>query len=314
MSRTRLATLASLATVALAVLLWPTDAQAWGPLAHLSFSAQALENLGVVQSPVRALLADFADSFLYGSLAADIVVGKNMARYLYHCHNWRVGFNVFQAARPGEEQAFALGFLAHLAADTVAHNYYVPFKTVSSFHKTNTRHAYWELRYDQRMDRALSGVARRVSSRALRGHDDLLERTLGHASVLPFNVSKQLFASLLASARIGRFHHVSRLALARERKLVLEPDLVTETNGLAVAAILGLLDEGEGCLAARADAIGGRNIKLAGDLRKKLRDRTRSGVITFGDAELIAAETRDSFRQAIAGKLVLPHSLARLAA
>jgi len=267
-----------------------------------------------VQSPVRALLTDFADSFLYGSLAADIVVGKNMARYLYHCHNWKVGFNVFKAARPGEEQAFALGFLAHLAADTVAHNYYVPYKTVSSFHKTNTRHAYWELRYDQQMDRALSLVARRVSSRSLRGHDDLLQRTLGGASVLPFGVSKGLFASLLASARIGRFHHVSRLALARERRLVLEPDLVTETNDLAVAGILGLLDEGERCHAARADATGGRNIKLAGDLRKQLKDRTRRGVILFTDAEEIAVETRESFRLAIDGKLVLPRSLAKLAA
>jgi hypothetical protein len=314
MSRARLFTLASLTTAAVAVLLWPTGAHAWGPLAHLSFSAQALQNLGVVQSPVRALLTDFADSFLYGSLAADIVVGKNMARYLYHCHNWRVGFNVFKEARPGEEQAFALGFLSHLAADTVAHNYYVPYKTVSSFHKASTRHAYWELRYDQRMDRALSQVARRVSTRSLRGHDDLLERTLNGASVIPFGVSKGLFASLLASARIGRFHHLSRFALAPERKLVLEPDLVTETNGLAVSAILGLLAEGERCQAARADATGARNIKLAGDLRKQLKERTHGGHILFRDAAEIAGETRDSFRRAIAGKLVLPHSLVKLAA
>jgi hypothetical protein len=314
MSRSRILALSSLAGAALVVLLWPSHAFAWGPLAHLSFSAQALQNLGVVQSPVRALLEDFANEFLYGSLAADIVVGKNMARYLYHCHNWRVGFNVFKQARPGAEQAFALGFLAHLSADTVAHNYYVPFKTVASFHKASTRHAYWELRYDQRMDRNLSLLARQVSTRALRGHDVFLERTLGGASVLPFGVSKQLFRSLLASARISRFHHVSRLVMAPERRLVLEPDLVAETNGLALSAILGLLEEGERCQAARADATGGRNIKLASDLRKQLLDRTRRRVISFRDAEDIAGETRESFRKAIQGKLVLPHSVGKLAA
>jgi hypothetical protein len=314
MSWKRVLTLSSLAAVGLVVLVWPTHAYAWGPLAHLSFSAQALQNLGVVQSPVRALLQDFGDEFLYGSLAADIVVGKNMARYLYHCHNWRVGFNVFRQARPGAEQAFALGFLAHLSADTVAHNYYVPFKTVAAFPKANTKHAYWELRYDQRMDRGLSKVARQVSTRALRGHDDFLARTLGGASVLPFGVSKQLFRSLLASARISRFHHVSRSLLAPERRLILEADLVTETNGLAVSAILGLLDEGERCLAARADATGARNIKLASDLRKQLQERTRRRVITQADALSIAAETRESFRKAIQGKLVLPRSIAKLAA
>ncbi len=130
MTLQRLLATASLAAAAVAILAWPSDAQAWGPLAHLNFSAQALGNLGAVQPSIRMLLQDFGNEFLYGSLAADIVVGKNMARYLYHCHNWRVGFNVLKQAKPGGEQAFALGFLAHLSADTVAHNYYVPFKTV----------------------------------------------------------------------------------------------------------------------------------------------------------------------------------------
>ncbi|WP_242392884.1 zinc dependent phospholipase C family protein [Anaeromyxobacter oryzisoli] len=305
--------LAALPFVAAAVILaWPSDARAWGPLAHLSFSAQALANLGVVQPSVRALLQDFGDEFLYGSLAADIVVGKNMARYLYHCHNWRVGFNVLKQARPGDEQAFALGFLSHLAADTIAHNYFVPFKTVASFHKTNTRHAYWELRYDQRMDRGLSRLARQVSTREMRGHDAFLARALVGSSVIPFGVSKQLFRGLVASARLSPFRQVSRYALARERHLILEPDLVTETNALALDGILGLLAEGERCQAARADATGGRNIRLASDLRKRLKDRTSHRRIPFRDATEIAAETRESFRRGIHGKLVLPASIAKL--
>jgi hypothetical protein len=315
MNSKRLLVTLPFAAVALLVLVVPAEASAWGPLAHLSFSAQALAGLGSVHTPIRAVLQDFGNDFLYGSLAADIVVGKNMAKFLYHCHNWKVGFNVFKQAKPGAEQAFALGFLGHLAADTVAHNYYVPFKTVASFHKTNTRHAYWELRYDQRMDRDLSRVARLVSTRALRaGHDAFLDRTLVGSSVLPFGVSKQLFRSLLASARMTRFHQVSISVLARERDLVLEPDLVVETNEIAVQAVLGMLNEGERCEAARADATGGRNIRLANDLRKRLKERTTSRLLVAHDAHDIAAETRESFRQAIHGKLVLPYSLAKLAA
>ncbi|HEX9306446.1 MAG TPA: zinc dependent phospholipase C family protein [Anaeromyxobacter sp.] len=308
-----LATL-SLAAVALAILVVPTEARAWGPLAHLSFSTQALETLGTAQPSLRHMLQDFGNEFLYGSLAADIVVGKNMARYLYHCHNWRVGFNVFKHAKAGGEQSFSLGFLSHLAADTIAHNYYVPFKTVASYHKRNTQHAYWELRYDQRMDRDLSRVAREVTTRVYRNHDEYLERMLGGSSVLPFGVSKQLFRSLLATARVGRFHHVSRLALARERNLVLEPELVVDTNRLAVDAIVGMLVEGERSLAARADATGARNIRIAQDLRKQLRLRTAKRRLHPRDAHEIADEMRIAFRAAIQGKLVLPASLAKLAA
>ena len=314
MKLSRLLVTLPLAAVALLILAFPSDAQAWGPLAHLNFSAQALANLGSVQPGLRQILSDFGNEFLYGSLAADIVVGKNMARYLYHCHNWRVGFNVFKHARPGGEQAFALGFLSHLAADTVAHNYFVPYKTVASYHKASTRHAYWELRYDQRMDKSLNAVARTVTTRAIRNHDDYLERMLYGSSVLPFGVSKQLFRSLLVTARMGRFGEVSRLALARERNLVLEPDLVADTNDLACRAILGMLNEGERSEAARADATGARNIRLATDLRKKLKERTSRRIILARDAHDIAAETRESFRQAINGKLVLPPSIARLAA
>jgi hypothetical protein len=313
MSLHRAAALAPLALVALAILLVPSHAWAWGPLAHLNFSAQALSQAGAFQPSIRTLLQEYGNEFLYGSLAADIVVGKNMARYLYHCHNWRVGFNVLSKARAGGERAFAFGFLAHLAADTVAHNYYVPWKTVASFHKASTGHAYWELRYDQRMDRRLSAVARRVSTRRIRGHDAFLRAHLAGASVIPFGVSRRLFSSLLASARLGRFQNVSRLALAPERNLLLEPDLIEETNGLAVRAILGMLDEGERSQAARADATGARNIRLAQDLRRRLRARTGPR-ITVADAHAIAQETRASFRGAIHGKLVLPPAVARLAA
>jgi hypothetical protein len=310
----RLVVTLTLAAVAIAILVVPAEAYAWGPLAHLSFSSQALQTIGIAQPSVRHVLQDFANEFLYGSLAADIVVGKNMARYLYHCHNWRVGFNVFKHAKAGGEQAFALGFLSHLAADTVAHNYYVPFKTVASYHKRNTQHAYWELRFDQRMDRDLSRVAREVTTRAYRNHDHYLESMLEQSSVLPFGVSKQLFRSLLASARFGRFHHVSRLALARERNLILEPDLVVDANGLAVEAIVGVLAEMERSKAARADATGARNIRIAQDLRKALRLQTSRRTLPPRDAHEIAGDLRSAFKGAIQGKLVLPPSLARLAA
>ena len=117
-----------------------------------------------------------------------------------------------------------------------------------------------------------------------------------------------------ATARIGRFGQVSSLTFARERNLLLEPDLVTDTNDLAFRAIVGMLNEGERSEAARADATGARNIRLAADLRKALKQKTARRVIAPRDAHEIAAETRESFRRAINGKLVLPPSIARLAA
>jgi hypothetical protein len=314
MDRPRILFRILLGAAATALLVLPATAQAWGPLAHLSFSAQALGNLSVLGLNVRGILQEFGNDFLYGSLAADIVVGKNLARYMHHCHNWKVGFGVYKQARAPAEQAFALGFLAHLAADTVAHNYYVPFKTVTGFGRLGTGHGYWELRYDQKIDPEMWRLARRVSTRALREHDDLLRRSLTSASLLPFRVSRQLFGSLLASAKIRRFQHVSRMALARERRLILEPDLVAETNILSTGAILGLLADGEDCRAARADATGERNLRMAKIIRKQLAERVRRRRLTRLEAAEIAQQTRECFRLAINGKLVLPPSVGAMAA
>jgi hypothetical protein len=302
----------SLALVALCVLVIPTDAHAWAPLAHLGFSAQALGQLGSVPGPTRSLLLEYGHEFLYGSLAADIVVGKNLARYVYHCHNWRVGFNVAREARTGPERAFSLGFLAHLAADTVAHNYYVPLQTVASFHRPRARHAYWELRYDQRMDRDLPRLAREVSGRPYRAHDRLLSRALRGASVLPFPVTRGLFGSLLASAGSPAFQALSRAALAPHRGLELEDELVVETGWMATRAILGVLREGERSEAARADATGTRNLRMASRLARSLRAEHRKPSARL--AAEIALEARDSFRRGIHGALLLPAPLARRAA
>jgi hypothetical protein len=113
---------------------------------------------------------------------------------------------------------------------------------------------------------------------------------------------------------MSRFRDVSRSVLAPERNLPLEQDLLDETNTLSVEAILGTLIDGERSSAASADATGARNIRLASDLRRQLANRLAHRMISAKDAHEIAADTRESFRRAIQGKLVLPPSLAKLAA
>jgi len=43
-----------------------------------------------------------------------------------HCHHWHVGEEILAAADSPELSAVGYGYLAQLAADTVAHNLFVP--------------------------------------------------------------------------------------------------------------------------------------------------------------------------------------------
>src|SRR5262249_48933023 len=80
------------------VLLAPSLAFAWGPATHIDFGLQVLKHAAVLTPFVRELLRRYPDDYLYGCCAADIIVGKNFAKYLYHCHNWQVGLRVLDTA------------------------------------------------------------------------------------------------------------------------------------------------------------------------------------------------------------------------
>jgi hypothetical protein len=297
--------LATAGAAAASILLVPSTAFAWGPLAHLEFGNGALESLELVPVAVRVLLGKCPHEFLYGTLAADIVVGKNLARYGVHCHNWKVGFQVLGHAEGEPERAFAYGFLAHLAADTVAHNYYVPYKTVEGYTRGRTGHAYWELRYDQRLSPDLWRLARRVSRRALRRHDHFLEDALAGSAVLPFGLSKGLFESLLLSARLRRWQQMSKL-VAREGNLPLAEEEVAEMRKLAVRQIVGMLRDGREAECVTADPTGLRNLHMAMDLRKKFK-KARARGLRPEQAAATLKSVRHSFREAIHGPLHLPH-------
>lgn len=296
--------LAALSAFCLAAF-WPDDAWAWGPLAHLDFSSGALAHLSALPAALRVLLVKCADDFLYGSLAADIIVGKNLARYAVHCHNWKVGWQVFDKARGEPQQAFALGFLAHLAADTVAHNYYVPYKTVEGFAVRRTGHAYWELRYDQKLDPSLWQTARRITTNSFRKHDEFLEEALAESYVIPFGVSKRLFNQVLFAARMKRYQSMCAV-VAGEKDLPLTDEEVAEARELAVRQIVGMLAEGESSRATRADPTGGRNLHFAVKLRQQLRESARRNELAPGDAAEVLRQARPAFREAIDGKLILP--------
>ena len=72
------------------------------------------------------LLHAFPYDFLYGSIAPDTSFAKKYVPRGRHSHFWHVGQETFDFAGSDALRAFGLGYLAHLAADTVAHNFFVP--------------------------------------------------------------------------------------------------------------------------------------------------------------------------------------------
>ncbi|MBP6775248.1 MAG: zinc dependent phospholipase C family protein [Gemmatimonadaceae bacterium] len=139
---------AALVIVALAVLLVPSPLYAWTPGTHVFLGEALLRNIGLIPLHIAELLSAYPADFLYGSIAADTSIAKKYAEVGRHCHSWHIGMEIHDDARTPQLRAFALGYLAHLAADVVAHNFFVPRQLAVTSSTTAVGHSYWESRID----------------------------------------------------------------------------------------------------------------------------------------------------------------------
>lgn len=142
--------MAGMLLLAVAWLLVPGEAHAWGAGTHIAIGELVLGSLYLLPPAVREVLQRYPIHFLYGTVAADISFGKKYVPEGRHCHHWHVGEEIHaEAARHSPAmEAVGLGYLAHLAADTVAHNLYVPRQLLLTPTTAAVGHAYWEHRMD----------------------------------------------------------------------------------------------------------------------------------------------------------------------
>jgi hypothetical protein len=276
-----------------AALLLPEAAYAWGPGTHLQLGSQVLENLAVLGPALRELLGRHPYDFLYGCIGADITLGKKYRiKQVYHCHNWSVGFKLLDAAEAPHEEAFAYGYLCHLAADTISHNYYVPCQEVASYAATSLRHAYWEVRFDDFVDRNVWPLARAAYDQAHARNDALLQRVL-RDTLFSYRTNKRIFRGLISLQQLRQWRRLVELVGERSNFPLTQADFERYYR-LTQNAVFAFMVDGERSRTCEADPIGRRNLHAAALIRKLLRTLSRRQVLSPAQCEEIVREVRRS--------------------
>jgi hypothetical protein len=152
----------ALVAVGVGLLLAPADAHAWTPGTHIYLGESVLANLFQLPPLVADLIRAFPFDFLYGNIAADSSIAKRYAPVGRHCHFWHVGQEIHDLAPSDALRAFGLGYLAHLAADTVAHNHFVPRQLMLTSSTASFGHSYWETRVEVHLGDAYAKAAKDV--------------------------------------------------------------------------------------------------------------------------------------------------------
>ena len=240
-----------------AVALFPGQAHAWTPGTHVYLGESVLANLHQLPTIVADLVRAFPYDFLYGNIAADTSIAKKYAPVGRHCHAWHVGQEIFDLAGSDPLRAFGLGYLSHLAADTVAHNFYVPRQLVLTSTTASLGHSYWESRFETHLGDTFARTAKEV---ILRDHGTSDAHLDGILSPTLFSVrtSRRLFRGMVHLTESQSWQWAFQLISENsrwdlpeedvERHMAVAFEYVMELLGVPDAAARGLDPAGDQAL------------------------------------------------------------------
>lgn len=179
---------------------------AWGPGSHLEFAHRVYRTRHrTLPSEMATLLREEQAAYYYGNIAADIINFKGWGGHYNHCHRWTIVSAMQKHASTPAEEAFAFGYLSHLAADTIAHNHFVPYHLARYARSKGLGHLYWEMRADRFVPMTRWGVITSLKSdRSLDRLDELVNRAVPRKA-LPMQANKLLFNHVLLISERDRW-------------------------------------------------------------------------------------------------------------
>jgi hypothetical protein len=205
--------------VAVAIVL----SAAWGPGHHLEFAERVYRRRKeLLPRNVAELLEDERAAYDYGNLAADIINFKAFGGAYSHCHRWQILEEMRALSTSRRQESFILGYMSHLAADTIAHNHFVPYHLARYARTKGLGHLYWEMNADRFVpEERWARVTELKSQQALDELDQLVNATVPKKA-LSMTTNKLIFNHvLLVSERekwragMAKLHPMSRVALSK---------------------------------------------------------------------------------------------------
>jgi len=276
--------LGAVVVVGLILLIAPESAHAWTPGTHIYLGESVLANLPVLPAAIADLLRAYPFDFLYGNIAADSSIAKHYAPLGRHCHYWHVGQEIHDLAETDAMRAFGLGYLCHLSADTVAHNYFVPRQLMLTSSTAAVGHSYWETRVEAHLGDAYARAAKDVILLDHSEADSHLDRLIA-PTIFSVRTNRRLFRGMVRLTETTSWQRASQVAREYSRWRLADQD-VERHLGLSFDFMIELLG-GRAPSAHQLDPSGERPLKIAKVLRRRvLRAGGRRNSTRLRDAAL----------------------------
>lgn len=249
------------------LVLLPDRLHAFGPATHIFLGEQLLGSLHLLPVALADLLRRHPLSFLYGNVAADISFAKKYVPAGRHSHYWHVGEEILAGARNDRLRAAGFGYLCHLAADTVAHNYFVPRQLMLTSSTKAVGHSYWEHRLDVELGDGYTGRAREIVMEYDHSEADNLFDSILSGTIFSFETNRRLFRGMVRFQDNDRWQNVFARVLERSRWDLHTPD-VDGYLSRSFDSMVDYLLRRRASHAAGRDPIGDFNLHLSKKVRR----------------------------------------------
>lgn len=273
------------AAAIVAIAATPSTAHAWTPGTHIFLGEAIMRSLALLPASLAQTIAAFPYDFLYGSIAADTSMAKKYAAAGRHCHSWNVGLEIYQKADVEAMRAFGLGYLAHLAADTVAHNYFVPHQLALTSTTTALGHSYWESRIDTHVGEGFSRRAREIILLDHSASDGHLDRILS-PTIFSTSTNRRIFRGMVYVTDTESWQRIFQMVSEKSRW-----DLAEHEVGAYMARSYNYIID----LFNRFDSAEPYSLDPSGTRALREAKRVRRAALRAGDEEAVAANAREYF-------------------
>jgi hypothetical protein len=178
-----------------------------------------------------------------------------------------IGYEILESAETPDLKSFGLGYLSHLAADTIAHNVFVPRQLAATPHATRLGHTYWEYRFDAALGEEYLRLARDIVLGEHADEDELLERVITQA-FFSFATNKRIYQQIIHLSNQERWHSLW-VRMADRSRWDLSDERIERLTRLTIAYVQDMLRLGSGSLSQALDPTGNERLALARKLRRQ---------------------------------------------
>ena len=229
------------AGVGLLFLLLPPEVYAWTPGTHIYLGESVLANLPHFP-PRWPTCCGRIPSISSTATSRPIPPSRSTTRRSgRHCHYWHVGQEIHDLAPTDALRAFGLGYLSHLAADTIAHNYFVPRQLMLTSSTAAVGHSYWETRVEAHLGDAYARAAKDVILLDHAPADAHLDRIIA-PTIFSVRTNRRLFRGMVHLTETTSWQRASQVAREYSRWPLTDED-VERHLGLSFDFMMELLNE-----------------------------------------------------------------------